>query len=273
MIKKIYFCLILFAILAACKEDQVGLVGVIRKTDFSNSSLRNYQLQAAYMYSTDGGNTYGAFPKLKSGETFLAKLVYNADPSSVTYPDDGSMQTIELGCPYLLDWSASDPQPKSVDANGVATFVVGGKNAVVSTVTNVPFSADDAAGIYEVVEDDWVDYLPGDQLTVQKIDATHIQIMEYPGTGVGHKPLVITVSPTTCVASVASQDNGAYSSATKDETVTSSDPSTSAFGGTPSFVHSCAGMIQLNLSFAVSATVPKASTSVSNGNLLVLKKL
>jgi hypothetical protein len=267
MIKKIYCYLILFAVLASCKDDQVGIANYTRKTDMSASSLRNYQLQAAFMYSIDGGSTFTAFPNLKNGQTYQAKLTYNSDPNDYTFPDDGSIEGVQVGCPYVIDWSASDPQPKSVDnATGIATFVAGGKNSVISTVTNIAFNADDAVGTYEVVQDDWEDYFPGDQLTVQKIDATHIQIMEYPGTAVNHKPLVITVAPSSCLATVASQDNGAYSSPTSNETFSVSDASTTALGGIPSFVHSCAGTIQLNLSF-------KVKTTNYNGNILILKKI
>lgn len=256
MFKKIYSYLVLFSLLVACKDETVGITTYTRKIDMSKSSISSYQLQSAFLYSIDDGNTFVAFPNLKNGQTYQAKIVYNPDPDNYTFPDEGSIQEVTI-CPFLVDWTASDPQPKSVDsATGIATFVAGGKNSVVATVTNIPFNAQEAAGTYAVVNDDWADFNEGDLLTVQRIDDTHIKVVEYPATAVNHAGLVITITnSTTGVASVASQDSGAYSDPNVDEETTS---------GT-GVVSSCAGTIDLTLKFVL------AGKSYA-GNVLSLKK-
>jgi len=101
-----------------------------------------------------------------------------------------------------------------------------------------PFVATTAAGTYTVIEDDWVDYYPGNTLTVSAIDATHIVINEYPATyGNNHHGLVITVDPTSGTATVLSQNSGGYAATDVEYTSGSG------------FVFSCVGYIKLVLNF------------------------
>jgi len=55
------------------------------------------------------------------------------------------------------------------------------------------FNADDFTGNFKVVADDWQDYLPGDIVTLTKVDSTHISFV-YP-TAFDVKPIVITINP------------------------------------------------------------------------------
>jgi hypothetical protein len=242
MVKKIYSFLLMLTVFVACKDDQVGIITYTRKIDLTKSTLSANNLNAAYLYSVDGGAKWVAFPSLKNGQTYQAKVVYNPDPDHFTFPDEGSIEIIPA-CPFAIDWSASDPAPKSVDdATGIATFTVGGKNSVVATVTNIPLDLDATVGTYAVVDDEWADFAVGNHLTVQKVDATHLRILEYPATDTNHAPLVITVTPATGAATVKSQNNGYYSVYGAGTDVTSS--------GTGS-VYSCNGTVDLTIDFIV----------------------
>lgn len=64
-------------------------------------------------------------------------------------------------------------------------------------------------GAFEVVNDEWEDYKPGDVVTLTKIDDTHFSFEYVPSSG--SKPIVITVNATTNDVSVAKQVYGAYS--------------------------------------------------------------
>ncbi|HTH58025.1 MAG TPA: hypothetical protein VL728_18385 [Cyclobacteriaceae bacterium] len=251
MVKKIYSFLIMLTFFVACKDDQVGIITYTRKIDMLSSSISASNLDAAYLYSIDGGTTWVAFPSLKNGQKYQAKVVYNPDPGDFTFPDEGSIEVVSVGC-YTIDWSTSDPAPVSVDAaTGIATFAVGGKNQVIAKVTDTaPFSVDQLAGTYAVVNDDWVDFQVGSHLTVTKIDATHFKIEEYPATDVNHAPLVMTVaggnastgSALTTKLTIASQNTGYYSAYGPGTDVTCKGTGTAS---------SCAGNIDLVIDFNV----------------------
>lgn len=101
-----------------------------------------------------------------------------------------------------------------------------------------PFIAADAAGTYEVVEDDWADYSPGDLITVSADAATNqISFLGYPSTAAGgqnQKNTVVDVDPATGEATIASQETGDYSG-------------TSAAVSGSGFVFSCTGVITLTI--------------------------
>ncbi len=117
-----------------------------------------------------------------------------------------------------------------------------------------PFVADDAVGTYTVVRDDWVDYYPGDQLTVSKIDDSNIIVNEYPGTyGNNHHGMVITVDQASGTATVTKQLSGGYGA---------TDVEYTAGAG---FVFSCVGYIKVTLNFTYNG-------GAYNGYTLIMSK-
>jgi hypothetical protein len=148
--------------------------------------------------------------------------------------------------------------------------------ADVSVFVTCPFVADDAVGNYQVQQDDWADYNPGDNMpvtsiggftpdpciaaancgpSVVKIDATHIQIDAYPYTfGNNHNGVIITVDPTSGAATVTKQFNGGYGATDTEYTAGSG------------FVFSCVGYIKLTLNFTYNG-------GAYNGNTLIITKL
>lgn len=139
----------------------------------------------------------------------------------------------------------------------------GGNGNSVHTVTIVSnsdeaFTTEELVGTYELAVDDWADYPVGTELTVERVDDTHIRVVDYPATGFSHVDMVITInSLSTGAATVESQDNGSYNASGTQQTTTS---------GTGS-VSKCGGTIDLTLSFVL----PCCGTF--GGNHFVLEKV
>lgn len=251
MIKRIYsytaMLLGALAVTVSCSEDDSDKITHFSSlVDVSSSSVSADKYNMVTVFSTDGGTTFVDFPKVSKGQQYLVKVVNNASETDATSEN----------C-FILDWSGSNPQPSSVDNNGVATFTMSSTNDILAKVTNVPFVAADVAGSYEVVTDDWEDFAEGDVLTVQAIDATHIEILEYPATSTAHAPLVITIPDPSLggAAVVESQFSGQY-------TASGYKTTTSGKG-----LVNCNGTISLTLDFKL--TNPSGTYT---GNVLELKK-
>lgn len=79
-------------------------------------------------------------------------------------------------------------------------------------------------GVYTVVTDDWEDFHPGDKVTVEIVDDTHLRIKEYPATAVAHAGMVFTSSNFTSGTGdlvVPTQASGQYTTAANTSTTTS----------------------------------------------------
>lgn len=133
---------------------------------------------------------------------------------------------------------------------------------VVTIVSNncedeVGMEVADLTGVWTVVTDEWEDFVPGDHVTIAAIDATHVEILEYPATTVAPRVgLTLTISNlATGAIIVESQDNGSYN-ASGTQRVTST--------GTGEVTGPCA--IDLTLNF----DLPCCGSF--NGNSLVLSK-
>ncbi|GHN00479.1 hypothetical protein WSM22_19680 [Cytophagales bacterium WSM2-2] len=122
--------------------------------------------------------------------------------------------------------------------------------ADISVFVTCPFVADDAVGTYTVVRDDWEDVYPGDQLHVVKVDASTIDIVQYPVTS-NPVPLRIKVDPASGAATIAKQFNGKYTY----------DLYTAGTG----FVFSCVGYITVTMDFTYNG-------GAYNGYTLIIKK-
>jgi hypothetical protein len=225
----------------SCSEDEDKIEKFTSKVAVTGTSIAADKYAMTLQFSTDNGATWVKYPVVKVGQSYLATVFNQTKEAEV----NGNT------C-FTVDWSGSNPQPVSVDG-GVGAFTMTSSNELVATVVNVPFVSTDAAGKYEVVTDDWEDFAPGDVLTVESIDATHVRIVEYPGTSTNHKPLVITVPDPTLggTAVVSSQSNGAYGS-TQLTTAGSGEVN-------------CHGDIKLTLNFTYTG-------GSSAGNVLELKK-
>ncbi len=120
------------------------------------------------------------------------------------------------------------------------------------------FTVDEIIGTYVVDTDEWEDYAEGDELVVEKVDETHIRIVDYPGTGFSHVSLVVTIDDlATGEATVASQVNGSYNSSGTQTTTTTGSGS----------VSKCAESIDLNLNFSLTCC-----GAFNNNHLLLVKK-
>jgi len=120
----------------------------------------------------------------------------------------------------------------------------------VSVFVTCPFVADDAVGTYTVIRDDWEDVFPGDQLNVVKVNATTIDIVQYPATA-NPIPLRVTVDPNSGAATVTKQLNGQY---TYD-----------LYSAGSGFVFSCVGYIKVTLNFTYNG-------GAYNGYTLIISK-
>lgn len=235
-------------LLSMCNhEAKVTQITFGVRADLSNSTMASYKTSVTWVFSTDNGTTWNPYPIIKGGQS------YKAVPT-ITDPDGNVVQLAAANC-FNIDWSTSSPKPSSVDATtGIATFVHGSSDDLIAVVTNTPVSVDNVPGTYTVVQDDWADFKAGDQLTVQKVDDTHVEIVEYPATAFSHAPLVLTITDGIGTVLVEDQDSGSYNaSGTQDEHTS----------GTGSI--SCNGMINLSLTFKIQGGTYK-------GNVLSLKK-
>ena len=97
--------------------------------------------------------------------------------------------------------------------------------------------------VYEVVNDDWHDFAPGDLVTVKNgPSANQITLEGVFPTNINHKDIVVDIAPANGAATVARQAYGTY---TGDTQVFQAE-------GT-GFIFSCAGIINLNLRHTTTA--------------------
>jgi hypothetical protein len=120
-----------------------------------------------------------------------------------------------------------------------------------------PLNMSDFAGNFEVLEDWWQDYFPGDVVSLT-VNGNTI-LFDYP-TAYNHQSLPIVVNPTTLATSVVSTAFGRYSASGTNYTAKS-------VPGANSVVVPCDKIISVELSFG--------STGGANygGGLLILRKL
>lgn len=111
-------------------------------------------------------------------------------------------------------------------------------------------------GNFEVLQDDWVDYFPGDVVPLS--GNGNVVSFDYP-TPFNHQPLLINVNPATFATSVALTAFGSYSS-------TGSIYSAKSVAGANSVVIPCDKIIKVELNFSSGAS------NFGNG-ILSLRKL
>ena len=91
--------------------------------------------------------------------------------------------------------------------------------------------------VYEVVNDDWHDFAPGESITVKNgPSANQITLEGVYATNINHKDILVDIAPANGAAIVARQVYVAYKG----------DPNVYQAEGT-GFIFSCAGLINLNL--------------------------
>lgn len=211
--------------LVACNDDEDKIEHFSTLVDVSQSVMTDAKYDVITVFSTDGGATFVEYPTVSVGQTYLVTALVHDETVGDIYLTDENC--------YDVDWSASNPKPVSV-SGGVATFKMESVNDLSGIVTsNLPVTADKLAGTYVVNTDDWADYHAGDELTVEVIDATHIQIVGYPATAEEHKSLVITLGEDdgggTVEAIVESQYSGSYGGETYETTTSGAGTATCTF--------------------------------------------
>ena len=101
------------------------------------------------------------------------------------------------------------------------------------------FDATASAGTYKVVTDLWVDYNPGDLITVTSPATNQLSFLTYPSTIIGgssdNVPTIVDVDPVTGAATIAKQTTGHYGSGAETQVEGSG------------FVFSCTGGISLSI--------------------------
>lgn len=112
------------------------------------------------------------------------------------------------------------------------------------------------SGDFEVLQDDWVDYFPGDVVPLT-VSGNTISF-DYP-TGYDHKPLLIKVNPATFTTSVEPTAFGAYSAGGRIY-------SAKSVAGTSSVVIPCDKIVSVELNFFSGAS------NYGNGVLKLRKK-
>jgi hypothetical protein len=103
-------------------------------------------------------------------------------------------------------------------------------------------------GNFEVVTDDWADYVPGDVIEITKVDDTHISFLHV--AAVNPVPVIVTINPLDNGASVAKQSVGtrwAYGAVYTDPFMLT------AGGSSANFVSPCDKTLTLALNYGYSA--------------------
>ena len=132
-----------------------------------------------------------------------------------------------------------------------------GSSPTLNYVSVCVFDKNSFNGAYEVVQDDWQDFAPGETVNVTPgAGVNQISVLAYPSPayGTNRKPMVVDVNPTTFAATVTEQVIGDYNGA---------PPGSTAKGdGT---VNPCGDEINLNLTI-------KYNNIYYEDNTLILRK-
>ena len=175
-----------------------------------------------------------------SGETNL-EVTATEIATALGIPPTG----LETGATYTLYNQVITKDGRSFDVVNTYSEVSGNSNYnMVLTWTAVvicPFVPTGFTGNFEVLEDGWADFSPGDILQVSAgADPTkQLKITAYPNPAFGsnRKEIVVDITPGTGVATVALQAYGDYGGeVVRTKTV-----------GTNNYVFSCVGTITLRL--------------------------
>ncbi len=105
-----------------------------------------------------------------------------------------------------------------------------------------PFNPTGFIGNFEILEDGWADWSPGDVVQVSAATANSITLIVYPNPAFGgfnQQPVTVVINPATGAATVASQSYGGYTGFDNDIKVKTV--------GSNNWVFSCTGTISLKL--------------------------
>jgi hypothetical protein len=177
-----------------------------------------------------------------SGETTL-DVTAGEIAKALGIPPSG----LETGATYTLYNQVITKDGRSFDIVNTYGEVAGNSNYNMvftwAAVVICPYISTGFAGDFEVIEDGWADFSPGDVLKVTfGADASkQLKITSYPNPafGINRKDIVIDIAPATGIATVASQVYGDYPGFDTNLKVKSV--------GTNNYVFSCVGTITLRL--------------------------
>jgi hypothetical protein len=163
MFKRIYSYAVIvaasLAVLVSCKDDDDKIERYTSNIDVSGSEVlmdNQYTGSTKYksedirydmdlMFSTDGGETFTDWPALSPGQSYKVKVVQrqtDGKPGSFVYDASGHRlleKEVDGSNCFDVDWSASSPAPKSVNA-GIAEFVMSSSNKLLAKVTDTDYT-------------------------------------------------------------------------------------------------------------------------------------
>lgn len=176
-----------------------------------------------------------------SGETVL-ELTADEIAKGLGIPVTG----LETGASYTLYNQVITKDGRSFDIANTNSEVAGNSNYNMAltwaAVVVCPFVSTGFGGNFEVIDDGWGDFNPGEIVTVSAVTSNSLTIMLYPapGVGVNRKAIKVDINPATGAATVASQVYGDYPqfgiANIANKTV-----------GANNYVFSCVGTITLRL--------------------------
>jgi hypothetical protein len=159
------------AVLVSCKDDDDRIEKYTSNVDVSKSEIlldneydapEDVKYDMDLVFSLDNGVTFTDWPVLSPGQSYKVKVVQrqtDGTPGSFKYDASGHRLTereVILTHCFSVDWSASKPEPISVDANGVAEFRAGTSNALKAIVVDdytAPFDGARWSGVAHSLED------------------------------------------------------------------------------------------------------------------------
>ena len=160
----LFIAVLLFGCFVSCEEETDQIEKFSSQVDISASEFLTKDDDAKYnmefIFSTDNGASFVDFLALKVGQTYKVKVVervpLNASPAFDNQGRRLIATEVTPGTCYDIDWSASNPAPKSVDAaTGIAEFVMKSENQVKAKVTDhvSPYNAAPWSGAITAYED------------------------------------------------------------------------------------------------------------------------
>jgi hypothetical protein len=191
------------------------------------------------LYETDGAPKSADVVVMKNNNTANVKVVKANITTFPTTVEITGQQLIDLFGPITggdqfdigADVTQSSgkkilafPETGTAYSSGLVQVVGSVKPNSVLTLqylTPCAFNGDNYNGNFEVLQDEWDDYDPGDVIPVTKVSATQFSF-KYAVDAGSAQPIIVTVDPSNNTASVAKQFYGNY-------------------GGTPVHVQSVAG--------------------------------
>jgi hypothetical protein len=197
---------------------------------------------------------------IKNGDNANIKMI---KPDVTTFPTTVEItgpqletlfgEPIILGDNFTIGVDITTPGGKKFEAfpaigNSYAAGITAqpGASPTIDYLAACTFDKNSFNGPYEVIQDDWADFNPGETVNVTPgAGVNQISVLAYPSPayGTNRKPMLVDVNPTTFAATITEQVIGDY---------TGAPPGATARGdGT---VNPCGDELNLNVTFKIGGT-------------------